>query len=274
MVVGGSTAAVAAAVAAAKQGVRVFLAAPRHYLGEDMAGTLDCGSIRVKRPDRPAQIRSPAAGPLAVRYIVMAKETRLRRRENAPSGGSTCRSTVARRGPEGEPLHPGCRLVRVARWTCNYRVTVEHRRRETSLDGDDMVSRRHSSKVPMSRLLCRSSRSVQCGQQPVTELIERIILDVFHPEGVPRLWVLGPCADVSRHQLERLMRPVTWIEIGSRVAVAAAAETRKLPFAEHVLQRGQPAARGLRRPAGLGLPLHLTVRPEQRLRFAAHPAVV
>ena len=40
VVVGGSTGAVAAAIAAAKQGVRVFLAAPRHYLGEDMAGTL------------------------------------------------------------------------------------------------------------------------------------------------------------------------------------------------------------------------------------------
>ncbi len=40
MVVGGSTAAVAAAVAAAKHGGRVFLAAPRHYLGDDMAGTL------------------------------------------------------------------------------------------------------------------------------------------------------------------------------------------------------------------------------------------
>ena len=40
VVVGGSTGAVAAAIAAAQQGARVFLAAPRHYLGEDMAGTL------------------------------------------------------------------------------------------------------------------------------------------------------------------------------------------------------------------------------------------
>ncbi len=67
---------------------------------------------------------------------------------------------------------------------------------------------------------------------------ERIILDVFHPEGVPRLWVLGPCADVSRDQLERLMRPVTWIEIGSRVAVAAAAETRKLPAPDTFCSEG------------------------------------
>ena len=40
VVVGGSTGAVAAAVEAAKSGAKVFLAAPRPYLGEDMAGTL------------------------------------------------------------------------------------------------------------------------------------------------------------------------------------------------------------------------------------------
>jgi len=40
VVVGGSTGAVAAAVEAAKGGAEVFLAAPRPYLGEDMAGTL------------------------------------------------------------------------------------------------------------------------------------------------------------------------------------------------------------------------------------------
>ena len=39
-VIGGSTAAVSAATAAAEQGASVFLAAPRTYLGEDMCGTL------------------------------------------------------------------------------------------------------------------------------------------------------------------------------------------------------------------------------------------
>jgi hypothetical protein len=40
VVVGGSSAAVAAAVAAAEGGAKVFLIAPRTYLGEDMAGTM------------------------------------------------------------------------------------------------------------------------------------------------------------------------------------------------------------------------------------------
>jgi hypothetical protein len=39
VVVGGSTAAVASAVAAAEQGAKVFLAAPRPYLGEDLCAT-------------------------------------------------------------------------------------------------------------------------------------------------------------------------------------------------------------------------------------------
>ncbi|MBI5686726.1 MAG: FAD-dependent oxidoreductase [Verrucomicrobia bacterium] len=42
VVVGGSSGAVAAAVEAAKNGAKVFLAAPRHYLGEDI-----CGSYRL-----------------------------------------------------------------------------------------------------------------------------------------------------------------------------------------------------------------------------------
>ncbi|NLZ03121.1 MAG: FAD-dependent oxidoreductase [Pirellulaceae bacterium] len=40
VVVGGSTGAVSAAVAAAKEGAKVFLAAPRPYLGDDMTATL------------------------------------------------------------------------------------------------------------------------------------------------------------------------------------------------------------------------------------------
>ena len=40
VVVGGSTGAVSAAVAAAKTGARVFLAAPQPYLGDDMTATM------------------------------------------------------------------------------------------------------------------------------------------------------------------------------------------------------------------------------------------
>ena len=51
VIVGGSTGAVAAAVEAAKGGAKVFLAAPRTYLGEDMAGTLRLGLLAGEKPD-------------------------------------------------------------------------------------------------------------------------------------------------------------------------------------------------------------------------------
>lgn len=53
VVVGGGTGAVSAAVAAAKNGARVFLAAPRPYLGEDMAGTLRLWLEDGERPESP-----------------------------------------------------------------------------------------------------------------------------------------------------------------------------------------------------------------------------
>ena len=45
VVAGGSSAAVAAAVAAKEAGATVFLAAPRPYLGEDLAGTLHLARV-------------------------------------------------------------------------------------------------------------------------------------------------------------------------------------------------------------------------------------
>ena len=65
VVVGGSTAAVAAAVAAADMGTKVFLAAPRAYLGEDTAGTL---RLWLEQGDVPAS-------PLAKKLFTVRRET-------------------------------------------------------------------------------------------------------------------------------------------------------------------------------------------------------
>lgn len=51
IVVGGSTGAVAAAEAAARQGAKVFLAAPKTYLGEDMSATL---RLWLEKDEKPA----------------------------------------------------------------------------------------------------------------------------------------------------------------------------------------------------------------------------
>ena len=53
LVVGGSTGAVAAAVAAARAGARVFVAAPRTYLGEDLCATMRLWLEPGEEPDSP-----------------------------------------------------------------------------------------------------------------------------------------------------------------------------------------------------------------------------
>ncbi len=49
-------------------------------------------------------------------------------------------------------------------------------------------------------------------------------LDAFRPQGVPRLYVLGGTADVSRARAERLLRPLELIDLGARLGAAAAGE--------------------------------------------------
>jgi hypothetical protein len=62
VVVGGSTGAVAAAVAAAEKGAKVFLAAPYPYLGEDMTATLRLWLEEGEKPESPLAKSLFAAG--------------------------------------------------------------------------------------------------------------------------------------------------------------------------------------------------------------------
>lgn len=61
-----------------------------------------------------------------------------------------------------------------------------------------------------------------------------IDLDVFRPAGVPQVWVLGACADMPRADAEKLLRPVTLMEVGSRIGKAAAAEAKQVPSPDEV----------------------------------------
>jgi flavin-dependent dehydrogenase len=51
-------------------------------------------------------------------------------------------------------------------------------------------------------------------------------LDSFRPKRVDRVWILGGCADLSREQAEKLLRPLALIEMGARIGAAVAAEAR------------------------------------------------
>ncbi len=72
-------------------------------------------------------------------------------------------------------------------------------------------------------------------------------LGAFRPAGVERLYVLGPCADVSRQAAEELYRPLEYMKLGKRIGKAAAEEARNLPEPKGVHldgEIGQPAATG------------------------------
>jgi flavin-dependent dehydrogenase len=54
-------------------------------------------------------------------------------------------------------------------------------------------------------------------------------LDCLRPKGAPHLFVLGGCADLPRDAAEKLLRPVSLMELGRHVGAAAAAEARSRP---------------------------------------------
>ena len=77
---------------------------------------------------------------------------------------------------------------------------------------------------------------------------EDVPLAALRPAGVAGLYVLGPCADVSREAAEHLMQPGALIALGMRVGKAAAEESRKVPVPRGAHLPGsevdQPAAQG------------------------------
>ena len=62
----------------------------------------------------------------------------------------------------------------------------------------------------------------------------KIDLGVFRPAGVDRIYVLGGCADISRKAAEKMLRPVEFMAVGSRVGRTAAAEALGLKGARDV----------------------------------------
>ena len=71
--------------------------------------------------------------------------------------------------------------------------------------------------------------------------VERLPVEAFRPQGVPGVLVLGGCADVSREQAERLLRPLALIDLGARLGNAAAAEAKSLPAPTGVKLPGRTA---------------------------------
>ncbi|MBN1807099.1 MAG: FAD-dependent oxidoreductase [Sedimentisphaerales bacterium] len=71
---------------------------------------------------------------------------------------------------------------------------------------------------------------------------EKVELDVFRPEGVNNLFVLGGCADISREAAEKLVRPLELMKVGSRIGATAALEAKNITKANNVKIAGKPAS--------------------------------
>ncbi len=73
------------------------------------------------------------------------------------------------------------------------------------------------------------------------EGVDKVPLGALQPASVERLYVLGGCADVSREQAERLLRPLNLIDLGDRVGRAACAQAKALSAPSGVTLPGKPA---------------------------------
>jgi len=82
------------------------------------------------------------------------------------------------------------------------------------------------------------------GEWPGSAAID---LGCFKPAGVPRLYVLGGCADLPRAAAEKMLRPLTLMDLGERIGAAAAAEAKGLPAPKGVVcatRKGAAETRG------------------------------
>ncbi len=68
---------------------------------------------------------------------------------------------------------------------------------------------------------------------------EKVDLNAFKPEGVDRVFVLGGCADISRSVAEKLLRPLEYMKMGTRLGRAAAAEAKRVAPSRKVRLPGE-----------------------------------
>ncbi|OHB64905.1 MAG: hypothetical protein A2Y76_12805 [Planctomycetes bacterium RBG_13_60_9] len=87
--------------------------------------------------------------------------------------------------------------------------------------------------VPPDRM---KGQAQQCCTWPQASKVD---LGVFRPARVKCLYVLGGCADVSRHGAEQLLRPLELMEAGTRVGAAAAADAKKIARPRNVGPAGR-----------------------------------
>ena len=223
LVVGGSSAGVAAAVAAAKEGAKVFVAAPRPYLGEDICATYRLWLEADEEPRDPLakelfNVPAPLEG---IEYTYQAdRASSAKHKDTQPPG-----------------------MLGDGQWGTAFTESVQY-------DKDVTISMKDSSFASFAEAeQVARDRTFDLKQVDESEILFQVPPDpikgeaslsgawpgatkaemaAFRPKGMSRMLVLGACADVSREAAVKLIRPLQLIAMGRRIGVAAAEEARTI----------------------------------------------
>ncbi|MDY3070061.1 MAG: FAD-dependent oxidoreductase [Parabacteroides sp.] len=295
VVVGGNSRAVAAAVAAAKQGCKVFLIAPLTYLGDDICGSFMYDLKEGEKPQtalarkifegektfRPLYCKTVLENELidngvyflyssyitellvdssgnisgvvmvsrsgrqaikcksiidATQEANIAKLAGLKRSRtdmpvdyvftavgnNLKSGDSEIKVEsvpvpVVSNGKEYSVIRYICKSSRKIESYADL-MDIEHKLRDYAWDPDQVDSSDIIWYIPNEQLECKVSYNGDISS------LRKYPIDSFQPNGVNNLWIIGPCADISREAAEYSMRPVNalWLaellgeQIGNR----------------------------------------------------------
>ena len=305
VVVGGSTGAVSAAVAAAKSGARVFLASPQTYLGEDMTATyrlwLEAGEEAQTQLGRDIfSAGNPVVRPMhikrtldkglldaGVQFLYGCYITDiLRDAFGNPAGvvianragrqavtakiiiDATDHAWVARQAGVAFTAFPAGKqsFTRVILSEKKPNIPVPNakiRRLPFTIDDEMELERadetkywkkityqvtEYSLELPQADAsytalnnaehLARditytadeASAAEMLFQVPPDNIIgtDKSEIGVYRPRGVKQLYVLNGCADISRSDAGKLLRPSAYMAAGEKVGAAAAAEARTL----------------------------------------------
>lgn len=277
VVIGGTSAGVAAADSAARSGAKVFLVAPRPYLGEDMCATLRFGgSIST-----PGQVKATLAIKLLdagvdFRYSSYVTDV-LRDRNGKPCGvvianRSGRQAVVAKVIIDATDNAWVCRMAgcRSAPWPGG-EVRFERTVLEAAKDGG-------KSSPPNSRILefdiempdfsyasLARAEQVARDRTPKTGLLrgaEKLFfvppnpiqcrdfesgsVASFMPRGQDRFYLLSGCAGISREEAARLLQPGGLNPMGVKIGQAAAKQATALPEPSGIKVPGAKATAAIR----------------------------
>ncbi len=157
------------------------------------------------------------------------------------------------RGPHPNPAGTSSNMFKVIEYTLKLPVerdrpadwaAVDQQARTLTYHPEQQITADAFFQVPPDAMRGQASAGGQVSAGGSWQGIDQLPPGAFRPRDIQRLYVLGGCADVSRPQAEKLLRPLALIDLGTRLGRAAAEE-----------------AKSLAKPAGAHLPGKVVAKP-------------